>query len=129
MGSASQNRFATLLICATKADQNLCRITRAPFQNATKSLLDRFPLAADRLGEDFALVDAVERGAELGAGARTDHVSADILEERELFGAGIERDEVHLHAPLALAPDLARDIVGAAAVGVLAVGDDEQIFA
>src|SRR4249919_3483491 len=27
MGSASQNRFATLLICATKADQNLWKIT------------------------------------------------------------------------------------------------------
>ena len=66
--------------------------------------------------------------AKLGAGARADDVAADVLQERELLGARVEGDEIDLHGPFALAPDLARDLVGAAAARVLAVGDDQQIF-
>src|SRR6185295_13450497 len=60
-GSASQNRLATLLICATNADQNLWRITRTPLTSTTWLLLDGFPFAGvGRFGEDLSLIDAVE---------------------------------------------------------------------
>src|SRR4051794_1141278 len=103
MGSASQNRLATLLICETNADQNFWRITTSPL-----SFLDRlFPLGVGRLSEDLALVNAVERGAQFRPGAGANHVAADLLQERELLRAGVERDEVHLHGPLAFLKDLA----------------------
>src|SRR6266545_2881362 len=130
IGSASQKRFATLLICATKADQNLWRITASPLTRTTWLPLDRFPFgAAWRFGEDLALVHLVQRFTELQAGARAQDVTADFLEKRKLFRARIERDEVDLDRSFALAEDIARDLVGASAARVLAVSDDQQVLA
>src|SRR6476661_7370828 len=111
MASASQNMFATLCSCARNADQNFCRIT-------TMTPL----LGARRFGENLALVDAVERRAQLRRAAGADHVAAGFLEERELLRAGIERDEVDLHRAFAFAEDLARHFVRRPPVAVLAVG-------
>src|SRR4249920_4125366 len=87
-----------------------------------------FPLATGRLGKDLALVDTVERRAQLDARSSANHIAADVLQKRELFRAGIEGDEVGLHAAFALPPDVARDVIWAASVRVLAVGDDEQVL-
>ena len=71
-----------------------------------------FPFAGvGRLGKDLALIDAVERRAQLGAVAGADDVAADVLQKRELRGVGVERDEVDLHGAVALAEDVARDVV------------------
>ena len=62
------------------------------------------------------------------AGSGADYIPADLLQKPELLRGCVERDEVHLHRSLALAKDLARDILGIAAVGVIAVGDDKEIL-
>src|SRR5258706_15600258 len=110
------------------AETNEFGICHWPF-GICLSLLDRFFLAGSGFGEDLALIDAVERRAQLGAGARADDVPADLLQERELLRRRVEGDEIHLHGPLAPGPNLARDVLGVAAVGVLAVGNDEQVLA
>src|SRR5262249_43571198 len=80
------------------------------FDSTTKLFPDRFPFANQRrLGEDLALIYAVERLAELGTTGRADNIAADLFQERKLLWTGIERNEVHLHSAFALAPDLARD--------------------
>src|SRR5262245_22093246 len=112
------------------ADQNLWTITASPLTGTTKLFPLRFPLAGvRRLGQNLPLVDAVERRAQLDAGAGANHVAAGLLEERELLGARIERDEVGLHRALALVEDLARDVFRRAPAGVLAVGEDEHVLA
>ena len=65
-----------------------------------------------------------------GAGAGADDVAADVLQERELLGARVERDEIDLHRRLRSCAKISRaTLVGAAAARVLAVGDDEQVLA
>src|SRR4051794_13809062 len=94
-----------------------------------RSLLDRFAFTAGGFREDLALVDAVERRAQLRSAARADDVAADVLEEPELVRIGVEGDEEDLHRPFALAIDVAGDVGRIAAVGVVAVGDDQQVLA
>src|SRR6267154_2253903 len=122
--------FATLFNCATKADQNLWRITGSPLIRPTSLLPGGFPLPSGRrLGEDLALIHPVERGSELVASAGAEDVAAGLFQKPELSWTGVERDEVDLHAAFALAEDLARDLVGRPAVGVVSVGDDKQVLA
>src|SRR5205823_14641615 len=72
---------------------------------------------------------AVERGAQCRAGARADHVADNLFKKCKLLRAGVERDEVRLRGACTLLKELARDLLGIAATGVLAVGDDEQVLA
>src|SRR6185503_4422498 len=78
--------------------------------------------------EDFALINAVERLPQLDAGAGADDVAADLLQERELLGAGVERHEIDLNGAFALARDLPHHLVGGAAARIFAVGDDQQVL-
>src|SRR5262245_43820488 len=89
-------------------------------------LLDGFPFDVDRLGKNLALVNTVERGAQFGAGASTDDIATHFFQERKLLRARIECHEVGLHSAFAPPPDIPCDVVRAAPVCVVTVGDDEQ---
>src|SRR5262245_3261111 len=112
-----------------KAAHILPMITGSPLSRTTWLWFGRFPLGSRRLGEDLALVDLVERLAQLDAGSGAEHAAAHFLQKRELLRTGIERNEVNLYGALALPEDIPRHFVGPSPARVLAVGDHEQVLA
>src|SRR5262245_54802724 len=101
----------------------------SPFASTTWLPLGRFPFHGRRLGQDLALVNAVQGLSQLDAGTCAEHVAADLLEERELLRACIERNKVDLHGAFALPENVPRDLLRTPAAGVFPVGHDEKILA